>query len=223
MAEMAIKGRWQVQKTSATVPPGYFPFPGTVQDLLGRITGNVARDLFFMANYEPPKAHGLAKRSGAIARRLIKEVQRAQQQVVTAQGGWTCGKTITLCWQSALERLQEIENSRRAIYNPSVAPKSWRFDFKTFEEVTQKIAAEEAQLRKPNALPVVTNVTRKKSKGIPLLGSQILQQRHDENATTAGHRSGSDRPSGLEAPFREWADRQTKRSVGGAMGWFHGE
>jgi DNA-directed RNA polymerase subunit N (RpoN/RPB10) len=211
MAEQTIRGRWSVIRTSAAVPPGYFAFPEGPQVLLDRITGNVARDLFFLSSFEPMAPKASTKHSGAVARRLEREVRLAQTSVVTTQGGWTCGKAVSLNWQQALRRLQEIENSRVAIYNPGLAPKDWRIDFQTWERILQERSEYEESPR-----PARAQRAPRRTEILPLY-SQILEERRRAAPTT-----GADRPKGLEAPFREWADRQTKRLVGEAMGWFHG-
>jgi hypothetical protein len=211
MAELAIHGRWSVVKATATPPPGYHVFPEGPQSLLDRITGNVARDLFFLSDFDPTAPKASVKQSGAVARRLEREVYRAQVQVLTAKGGWTCGKTVTLNWQHALEKLQEIENSRVAIYNPALAPKAWRLDFQAWERI---ISARAEYEREPT--PARAQRAPRRFELLPL-PSQVLEERRRAAPST-----GADRPMGLEAPFREWADRQTKRLVGEAMGWFHG-
>jgi hypothetical protein len=215
MSQAAISGRWHIVRKTAQAPPGYFTYPGPVQDLLDRLTGNAARDLFFLADMEPTANRAFSKNAGRVMARVAREVLRAQQQVVTTQGGWTCGKVVTANWQLLLERLQTVEDSRRAVYNPKLAPKSLQLDFATLERM---LAPRPLVSRVHTEHPLPALAGRKAGTRIPLLGSQVLAQRHEllveEEAAVAS------RPMGLEAPIREWADRQTKRFHGEALGWF---
>jgi len=221
MSEVALRGRWSVIKTNASPPPGYYEYPGHVQDLVAKLEGNCARDMFFLA--EPQEqAERPTKQAGRTARRLRRDLHAALTRVVTTQGGWTCGKAVTLNWRDALERLQAIETSRKAVYNPALVPKRWLLSYpdqqRLVEMETQKKV--EAASRRAAHLATLTSKAQKKQHGrVPLLESQILQISHDleiENKSLL-----VDRPSISELPVREWADRQTKRFLGEAMGWFH--
>lgn len=212
MSEAALTGRWSVRRKETASPPGYYTFPGTVGDLLGRLEGNCSRDMFFLS--EPQEAADRpTKQSGRVARRLRKEIERAQGRVVTTQGGWTCGKAVTINWKTAMEKLQEIEDSRRAIYNPSLVPKRWLLGFsdqQRLEEVREEQEQQRRERRRQHLATLSSRAQKKAGGRIPLLGSQILQAVHDLEVNET---SLADRPKIEEFPNREWADRQDRKSV----------
>jgi hypothetical protein len=220
MAEPALAGRWKVVKTDSTDPPQYLRYPGRVQTLLDTLTGNVARDLFFLADWQGPDRKSFTKTSGKVARRLAREVTAAQTQVVTKMGGWTCGKAVTFHWDDLLRKMDEIEDSRRAIYNPALVQKRYLADL----EWAEVKAREEARISAARAviasqLPLLPALNRKSGQRVAPLMVEVLGARAKEEKKLVA----VDRPEGASAPIREWADRQTKRLVGEAMGWFHPE
>jgi len=89
-ATFVVGGRYRVIKSDAAVPIGWFPFPGTVTDLIDKITGNVARDLFFLSEMEaqPKSKPAFNARSAMTARTLARTLDRARRELISSRGGW---------------------------------------------------------------------------------------------------------------------------------------
>jgi hypothetical protein len=105
-AEFVIGGRYRVIKKGSQVPIGWFAYPGTVTDLIDKVTGNVARDLFFLAPLEPaPKSKpAFNARSSWTARTLSRSLDRARRALISSRGGWLFAEKKKRNEQVTIER-----------------------------------------------------------------------------------------------------------------------
>jgi hypothetical protein len=88
-ASLAIAGRYQVVRSTSAAPVGWFEWPGTVDGLLERVTGNVARDIFFLSDFQPAAGRkGMKQRWSQLARTLAADLHSRRKDIITNKGGW---------------------------------------------------------------------------------------------------------------------------------------
>jgi hypothetical protein len=88
MAEMAIGSRYQVVRRDAEPPIGWFEVPGSVDQVIEGVQGNVARDIFFLSEFTPPKRGGLKQRESQVATKLAASLHRIRREIISQRGGW---------------------------------------------------------------------------------------------------------------------------------------
>jgi hypothetical protein len=218
--------RYHFMRSTGTKPPGMVEFPGTVQDLTDTLVGNTARDLFFHLQWVDPPPSRSAKLSGTVARVLKKGLYAAQKLLVQRKGGWTCGKQVSLNWRDALTELEAIELSRIPLLDLTVVNRittiTYTAGFRVFEpslaafghdsdhwvDLLAKRKLHEQAARLESRIPG-TRIT--------LLDSQVTEARQKLEECAAV--KIEEEILLHERPVRDWASRQTKRTVARTMGW----
>jgi hypothetical protein len=217
--------RYQVMRSGGTVPPGMVEFPGTFQDLTDTLIGNTARDLFFHLGWKDPLPARQAKLNGTVARELSRTLYAAQKKLVQTKGGWTCGKSISLNWKHALAELESIEFSRVPLLDLAAVKRitriTYKAGFRTFEPSLAEFGYDPTYWEDLLAKRKLYEQTSRLESRVPgtrirLLPSQLAEERRKRDETAV---SKENEIPILERPVRDWASRQTKRTVARTMGW----
>jgi hypothetical protein len=152
-AEFGMQSRYHFQEVrpNTELPADSVVFPGTVNDLLETVEGNVARDLFFLS--DDPFASELAMHRNAMqtAKKLKARLTVARRTAVQEMGGWLVTKhslsprpdsavppaANNATWQHLLTLLGEKADKRVAFLRPN-APRDVRIPFERLEDILSK-------------------------------------------------------------------------------------
>lgn len=127
-APMVLQNRFQVVRRDADNPPGWIEVPGTVTDLLDRVTGNTARDLFYLSEFLPQPRGNQQKRASEFTRQLDERLHRARKTVISNKGGWLFrkAKPSTTADEGPEGDAEERDEEGQKETSASSSPAGWK-------------------------------------------------------------------------------------------------
>jgi hypothetical protein len=94
MAEFGLESRYFIGSKSKNtqVPENSVAYPGEVHELLDRVLGNVARDLFFLGDAALVASEAKHRNSAHLLKTVRKRLNRERALLISEKGGWLMKK-----------------------------------------------------------------------------------------------------------------------------------
>jgi hypothetical protein len=89
-AEIGLEARYLIgsKRDPAGLPVGAITYPGEVHELLDRIVGNVARDMFFLSDVALTSGEAKHRNSALLLKTVRRRLNRARTALLKEKGGW---------------------------------------------------------------------------------------------------------------------------------------